>query len=211
MASKLRRRRLVPLLLMIDSIFEKHGEVNIVDIGGTKTYWNIVPYTLLEEKNIHITLVNLPGSKPHDDEERFSYIEADGCDLSTFEDNSFHIAHSNSVVEHVGDWSRMVRFAGEISRCAEKYFVQSPNYWFPIEPHCMTPFFHWLPKPLRVWLVLKFQLGHWKRAETMDSAVRTVERARLLDKQMFRELFKDAEIVTERFLLLPKSFVAIKS
>jgi hypothetical protein len=74
----------------------------------------------------------------------------------------------------------------------------------------MTPFFQMLPKPLRVWLVLHFQLGHWPRAATVDAAVRQVERARLLDKRMFQALFPDAVIYTERLLGLPKSFVAVK-
>lgn len=75
----------------------------------------------------------------------------------------------------------------------------------------MTPFFQMLPKPMRVWLVLHFQLGHWPRAANVDAAVRQVERARLLDKRMFQALFPDAVIYTERLLGLPKSFVAIKS
>jgi hypothetical protein len=74
----------------------------------------------------------------------------------------------------------------------------------------MTPFFHWLPKPIRIWLVLHFQLGHWSRAASIDEAVRIVERARLLNKEMFQELFKDASVLTERIFWLPKSFIAIR-
>lgn len=114
------------------------------------------------------------------------------------------------MVEHVGDWKRMVQFADELSRVSQKYFVQTPNYWFPIEPHCMTPFFHWLPKPIRIWFVSCFHLGHWGMATSIDAAVRTVESARLLNKKMFQELFNDAQILTERFYGLPKSFIALK-
>ena len=46
---------------------------------------------------------------------------------------------------------------------------------------------------------------------SVDDAVRQVEHSRLLNKKMFRELFKDADILTERFLGLPKSFIALRN
>jgi len=208
--SRFRAKRIAPLLEMIETVFNEHGAVNIIDIGGTKTYWGIVPGEFLEKHKVRITIVNLPGSELPEDHEPFWFVEADGCDLSRFEDKSFHIAHSNSVLEHVGDWNRMRQFTKEISRVADYYFVQTPNYWFPIEPHSMTPFFHWLPKPFRIWLVSRFQLGHWEKAKSKNDSVRIVESARLLNKKKFQQLFADADILTERYLGLPKSFVAIR-
>lgn len=209
--SKLRQRRIAPLAKMVEEIHNRVGHVNIVDIGGTDSYWRILPMTFFEEFNVSITLVNLPGANTQNDHGIFRYIEADACELNNFTDRCFHIAHSNSVVEHVGDWKRMTLFADELSRVSEKYFVQTPNYWFPIEPHCMTPFFHWLPKPIRVWMVQHFQLGNWGKAKSVSEAVQTVESARLLDKKMFQELFPGADIITERLFFLPKSFIATKN
>ena len=207
----LRAKRIAPLLNMIEVHFKEHGHVNIIDIGGTEKYWSIVPQEYLDVHNVNITIVNLPRTVMPEAHGPFKFVEADGCELAQFDDKSFHIAHSNSVVEHVGDWKHMVQFAKELSRVSQNYFVQTPNYWFPIEPHCMTPFFHWLPKPLRVWLVLHFQLGHWPKAASIDQAMRITERARLLDREMFQELFKDATILTERWFGLPKSFIAVKT
>ena len=104
----------------------------------------------------------------------------------------------------------MIQFSAEIKRVAQKYFVQTPNYWFPLEPHCMAPFFHWFPKPIRVWLVMKLRLGHWKKASSAGEAVHIVDSARLLNKKMFSELFDDSRILVERFAFLPKSFVALR-
>lgn len=210
LGSKFRARRLEPLLDMIESTYKMYGVVNIVDIGGTAVYWGIVSSQYLDKHNVTITVINLPGGVVPNDYAHFKFMSADGCDLSCFNENSFHIAHSNSVVEHVGDWGRMVQFAKEFARVSQKYFIQTPNYWFPIEPHCMTPFFQWLPKPMRIWLVLHFQLGHWKKAASIDQAVRIVESARLLNRKMFQALFEDADILTERFFWLPKSFIAIR-
>ncbi len=209
--SRLRSRRITPFLQMIEVVYQQHGCVNVIDIGGTKNYWRIVPQQYLEDHNVNITVVNLPGVLLPDDHGPFNFVHADGCNLSCFDDNSFHIAHSNSVLEHVGDWARMTQYANEIKRIAQKYFVQTPNFWFPIEPHCMTPFFHWLPKPIRVWLVMHFSLGHWSKANSIDESVQTVESTRLLNKSMFHELFSDAELRTEWLFFIPKSYVAIKN
>ena len=207
--SRLRSRRITPFLQMVKAIFQQHGYVNVIDVGGMENYWHMVPPQYLEDHKVSITLVNLPGMPLPDDHGPFRFVNADGCDLSFFADNSFHIAHSNSVIEHVGDWARMTQFSKELQRVARKYFVQTPNYWFPLEPHFMSPFFHWLPKPFQVWLVMHLSLGHFDRASSVDEAVQTVEGTRLLNKSMFHELFPEAELRTERYLFMSKSFVAI--
>nr|WP_319491758.1 methyltransferase domain-containing protein [uncultured Desulfobacter sp.] len=134
-----------PLLKIIESVSNRNGHVNIIDIGGTEKYWNIVPRRFLDQFGVKITIVNLPGSSLPDNHGPFTFVHGDGRDLSMFDTNSFDVAHSNSVVEHVGDWNKMIAFSNELRRVAKKYFIQTPNYWFPIEPHCMTPFFHWYP------------------------------------------------------------------
>jgi hypothetical protein len=205
-----RTKRIVRLIAMVEEVFAGHGAAEIVDIGGMDTYWKIMPADFFDRNKVRVTVVNVPSSGMPEDYGPFTFVQADETDLAIFPDRRFHIAHSNSVVEHVGDWSRMALYARELARVSQRYYVQTPNYWFPMEPHCMPPFFQMLPKPLRVWLVLHFQLGHWPRAATVDAAVRQVERARLLEKRMFQALFPDAVICTERLLGLPRSFVAVK-
>ena len=55
-----------------------------------------------------------------------------------------------------------------------------------------------------------FGMGHFKKAESVGEAVMLAEHARLLTREMMQYLFKDAEILTERFFWLPKSFIAVK-
>ncbi|MDB5891428.1 MAG: hypothetical protein JWP47_2259 [Polaromonas sp.] len=208
--SKMRAKRIAPLLDMIEEACKKHGLANVIDIGGSEQYWGIVPMQYLLEHRVSITVVNVPGSYLPKDHGPFRFVEGDGCKLSQFGDEAFHIAHSNSVVEHVGDWSRMIEFSREVKRVSNAYFVQTPNFWFPIEPHFMTPFFHWLPRPFRIGLVRHFRLGTFEKASSVSEAVFFVEHARLLTFDMFEYLFKDARILKERFFGLTKSFVAIK-
>ncbi|MCF2146955.1 class I SAM-dependent methyltransferase [Desmonostoc muscorum LEGE 12446] len=209
--SKLRAKRIAPFIDMMEAAYQENGSVNIIDIGGTESYWGILPSDILDKYNARITIVNLPSVTRPSDHGRYTFVAGDACNLSDFADGFFHIAHSNSVIEHVGDWNNMVSFAKEISRVASRYYVQTPYYWFPIEPHFMTPFFHWFPKSIRIWLILNFDLGNWKKVETVDEAVRAVDSARLLDTRKFRELFKDAHIFHEKLFGLPKSLIAIKN
>ena len=41
--SRLRRKRVAPLLDMIKTVYNENGAVNVIDIGGTETYWGIIP------------------------------------------------------------------------------------------------------------------------------------------------------------------------
>ncbi len=128
MGSRLRAKRLAPLLEMIELVFAEYGLVNIIDLGGEENYWCIVPQAYLDDHKVSITIVNLPGTTLPQAHGSFEFVEADCCDLTCYGDNTFHIAHSNSVIEHVGDWQRMTQFAMELARIAQKYFVQTPNY-----------------------------------------------------------------------------------
>jgi hypothetical protein len=114
------------------------------------------------------------------------------------------------VIEHLMDWEHMQAFAEQTRRVARAYFVQTPSYWFPIEPHFVAPFFHWLPEPMRVGLVMHRAFGTHPRATTVDVATKFVQNARLLDRRQFAYLFPDGRIVSEKFAGLTKSFVAIR-
>lgn len=207
--SKMRRRRSAALVSVIDQVFAAKGHVRILDLGGTDSYWNILPADYLESGKVHITLVNLPGENRPEANRTFTYVEGSACDLPQFEDRSFDIVHSNSVLEHVGSWDNMRAFARECQRLGEHYFVQTPNFWFPIEPHFMAPFVHWLPLPWHAWLLTKMSLGQYRRYDSVSEAVTAVQGVRLLDRSMMASLFPKADIHRERFMLLTKSMIAM--
>lgn len=210
LGSRLRARRSAPLLALIERTYRCRGRVNIMDIGGSRDYWSFLPVETVDSYHVSVVAVNLPKECRPMNEGWFSYAAGDGCDLAAYADMSFDIVHSNSVIEHVGDWTRMALFAAEVRRLAPAYFVQSPAYWCPLEPHTLTPFFHWLPQPWQQSLLLRTALGNIPKAASVDEAVRTTNGIRLLDKRAFRWLFPDAAILTERMLGLPKSYVALR-
>lgn len=209
---KFRSKRLLPFMEMIETVHSNKGSVSILDVGGKANYWKILGDDYLEKFNVKITLLNLPTGKVLKDTALIKHIDFDATNQiwNFYNQSDFDLIHSNSVIEHVGDWEMMKKFASNITSFKGGYFVQVPNFWFPVEPHCMTFFFHWLPKPIRLFLVQKMKLGHWPKANNISEAVEIVDSARLLNKLQFAFLFNDAEIISEKLFLLTKSFVAIR-
>ena len=76
------------------------------------------------------------------------FVRADAAEELPFADDAFDLAYSNSVVEHI-DPARRARFASELRRVARGWYVQTPAIAFPLDPHSLLPFAHWLPPALR--------------------------------------------------------------
>jgi 2-polyprenyl-3-methyl-5-hydroxy-6-metoxy-1,4-benzoquinol methylase len=127
-------------------------------------------------------------------------MKADGTNLP-FGDREFDVAFSNSVIEHVPP-SLQPEFAKEIRRVAGRYFVQTPNRYFLIEPHYQLPLFQFLPKRARKALNKRFTLGWQPKGEW--------EEINLLSARDMRRLFPDAEVHRERVLGLTKSLIAVR-
>lgn len=209
--NRFRRKRIKPLLDILYSISAAKGSVNLLDVGGKIGYWQIIPRETFEELKLHITILNIPGENHDNDTKDFTHVIGDACNMPEYPDNSFDIVHSNSVIEHVGNWTKIKDFANEIKRVAPKLFIQTPNFWFPIEPHYMTPFFHWIPRYSRAFLIQKRTLGNRGKANDLDDAMQKLQdQPQMLNYKCFSYLFSDCEIIRESFFLLTKSFVAIR-
>ncbi|MGH2803497.1 MAG: class I SAM-dependent methyltransferase [Thermoleophilaceae bacterium] len=127
---------------------------------------------------------------------RHRFLQGDATALP-FADAEFEIAYSNSVVEHIVDPGARQQFADEVRRVARRYFVQTPDRWFPVEPHSLLPLVHWLPRRLGRRL--------WRLGVSGDPFDETL----LLGPRELRALFPDARIVRERLGPLTKSLVAV--
>lgn len=68
-------------------------------------------------------------------------MKGDATNLSQYSDKSFDIVFSNSVIEHLYTKENQISMAKEVNRVGKNYFIQTPNYWFPIEPHWVFPSF----------------------------------------------------------------------
>lgn len=169
-------------------------ETTVLDIGGLPDLWDLCP---LRPKITFLNLNPPPTNRP-------DWIQGNGCHLP-FPDNSFDLCFSNSVIEHLGNADDQRLFAREMQRVGHSYWAQTPNFWFPIEPHFMGPGIQWVPKRHRARLAKYFSLYGLERPEKMQPLV---EEVRLLKRSEMRTLFPDGNIFAERFAGLAKSIMA---
>ncbi|HXJ40777.1 MAG TPA: hypothetical protein VNH18_15965, partial [Bryobacteraceae bacterium] len=107
------------------------------------------------------------------------------------------------------------KFASEIARVGRSYWVQTPNRSFPIEPHLLTPFLHFLPAQWQRRIARNFTVWSLIERPTPDRWEFYIEHylgdIRLLDTAGLHRLFPGAKIVRERLGGLTKSLIAVRT
>ena len=202
-ATAMRRRRFALLLSLLSDT--PGDSLRLLDVGGTQEFWMMMSGGA--PPRVHITLLNL--QRPHASQPGFDAVQGDARDLSRYADRTFDIVFSNSVIEHLGPhFEDQRRMANEIRRVGKRYFVQTPNRYFPVEPHFLLPVFQFWPRSLRVWTITHFNVGWYRRFVDEQAARREVESISLLSEKQVKQLFPDARIYREKFLGLTKSLVA---
>src|SRR5690625_6167879 len=116
---------------LFESIIQPDEEDLVLDVGGYPATWTSRPQLTkrIDCLNLH-TLSWDPSAEP---DYRITTSIGDGCELS-YEDASYDIVFSNSVIEHVGDWKRQQAFAREVRRVGKRLWIQTPAYECPLEP-----------------------------------------------------------------------------
>ena len=158
---------------------------------------------------LNITLLNVaydPGAGAEAErmcQHRFSFVTGDACEID-LPSNSFDLAFSNSVIEHVGDKERRSAFATHVRRLAPKYWVQTPAKYFPIEAHTGMPFWWYYPEALRQRLI-----RNWRRE--LPAWTGMVEGTTIVERAELEEIFPDSTIFSERVFGIVKSYVAFRS
>jgi hypothetical protein len=120
------------------------------------------------------------------------------------------MAFSNSVIEHLATFEKQAAMAREVRRLARVFWVQTPNFWFPIEPHFLTLGWQWLPRWLRIGLLQRRGFGWCGRCPDHEVAASAVDEVRLMRHKELAQLFPDAQIRREWFGPLTKSFIAVR-
>ena len=194
----------------IRQILDENGEVRILDCGGRADYWERLSIDL--RPRVHITVLNFQSEidlyPTKQGDLQLEEVAGDACDMPEYSDKSFDLTHSNSVIEHVGSYQNMKRFADETQRVGKRYFVQTPNFWFLVDPHYGVPFIHWLPDSLKIAAFTSMNVGYAQKCSFEDAMVR-VDHTRIISFGMLRKLFPNGKIRRERLFGLPKSLMAI--
>jgi SAM-dependent methyltransferase len=184
--------------------------LRILDVGGTPGIWQLSGVCPAK-----IVLLNMPraGANKEPSAPGIENVHGDGCNLP-FSDQSFDIVFSNSVIEHVGGPGAQAQFAREVMRTGIAYWVQTPNRYFPVETHLLTPLVHLLPRSWRAFIVRRFTVWQWIHRPPADEKDFYIEHfvsdIRLLSAGEMQKLFPDAVIIRERFLFFTKSLIAYR-
>jgi hypothetical protein len=182
---------------------EPRPGTRILDVGGTEFNWRLSPGPG------QVTLLNLTAPPPDQRDPGFSYAVGDVTAL-TGEDGAWDICTCNSVIEHLGTWQAQQRAAAGLRRVGRRLWVQTPARAFPVEPHLVGLAIHWLPRRVARRAVRPFTLVGWVNRPTQAQVDGMLDELRLLTRREMEELFPDCEIRVERFLGLPKSYVAVR-
>lgn len=210
LSNAFRRKRDARLRQIIQSRLGS-GTFRILDLGGSGYYWERFGHDFLDMYDVEVTMMNIePAEMDGDLSGRVFAKQGDACSTG-YPDNAFDFVHSNSLVEHLRSWDNMKKFAREVRRLAPSYYVQTPSWWFPVDPHFYkVPGFHWMPRRLRRVLLQRFPVAYSGRLPDREQAEDAIDDCQLLSASQLRQLFPDARIEREKVVGLTKSLIAVR-
>jgi hypothetical protein len=159
----------------------------------------------IQTEGVAITLLNLDATTLS---AGFETVVADARDLSRYGNYQFDVVFSNSLIEHVGNSGDQQRMAGEVMRVGRCYFIQTPNRYFPIEPHFLLPGFQFLPLWAKLQILQRFNV-HTMAMPSRAAQLEEARTIRLLSARDMRRLFPRCLLYRERFMGWTKSLTAI--
>jgi hypothetical protein len=198
------------ILWQIAAYFRRHrfgsfteflsGIKTIVDFGGTPDIW-------LNIGRSNVVLLNIDQQQVPDG---FVVMKGDARETS-FPDDAFDLAFSNSTIEHVGTWEDQQAFARELRRVGKRVYCQTPARGFFFEPHYFTPFVAWFGFLLKQYWFVRHCTYYGLRWKPSPEQVKDFQsHLRLLKYSEMQQLFPDCSIRRERFLGMTKAYIAIR-
>jgi SAM-dependent methyltransferase len=192
LANRLRRKRFAVFQSLMESI---PRPCRLLDVGGNQSFWSNMG--MIQEPGMEFCIMNLSiNASRHPN---VTCMVGDGRDMRQFRDGEFDVVFSNSVLEHVGGLQDQTLMANEVRRVGKRYFLQTPNRYFPIEPHYLIPFFQFMPRGMQRGLAGVLKLG-WFSKESVGAI-------RLVSKGELKRMFPGATIIPEKFKGLNKSYM----
>lgn len=182
---------------------------SIIDVGVNTTEYSATD-NYLEKFYLHPENITAVGLGAEGDflpfRERYplvTTVPGDGRILP-FADDTFAIAYSNAVIEHVGSFDDQKRFLAELFRVAKRGYLTTPNRHFPIELHTRLPLLHLLLSKKNFDTVVTKIGKSWAAGDYMS----------LLSERELRSLFSAVGItrytlIKNRFCGLPMTFTVI--
>ena len=206
--NRIRQKRFASQQKLIESLLEKKPSIKILDIGGELDFWQHMGW---DNERCTIYLLNLEDRTPTNIANAKGFVWVTGNALALpFQAGEFDLIFSNSVIEHVGSYKNQSIFASEVNRVCDKYIIQTPSFWFPLEPHSLLPLFQFMPHAVRALLIMLFNINYFPKQKTYKAALEVSRSTLMFSKNRFQQVFPEAFIEVETLFGIPKSYTAIK-
>lgn len=109
----------------------------------------------------------------------------------------------------MGDFEKQKKMATEIMRVAKRWFVTTPNRWFPFEFHLRLPFITWLPGELYLWAGQVVSYSH------VDKKYRWFGpkdvHLRLMNAKQLNRCFDNTDIIKHRVTFMAETLIAVNT
>jgi len=193
----------------LETFFElvkQKNAIKVLDVGGAIENSSQL-FELFPDKN-NISVINISEEDIQAISKAYPEVDArvgDACNLP-WPDKYFDIVYSNAVIEHVGDLGRQQKMASEIIRVGKRWFVTTPNRWYPFEFHMRLPFVTWLPFHGYLKFGSLICFNHVKRKYVFGQKI---DHLRLMTANELRMCFPCGRIIKQRVTFMPETLIAI--
>ncbi len=186
-------------------VFPDLSDMRVLDLGGTASFWERLPVN-----PTHVTTLNSVAVEAS--QQWHSHVVGDACEPPDHVlSGEFDLVFSNSTIEHVGDRPRRAKFAEVARSLGPRHWIQTPNRWFPIEPHVLFPFQQFFPLTGRALVHRYWPLVHTRSPSVAAGRIQAGH-TELMDRAEMTTIFPDSRIESEVVVqgLPPKSLIAIR-
>jgi ubiquinone/menaquinone biosynthesis C-methylase UbiE len=155
-----------------------------------------------------ISAINVSQEQISNIKQLYPEIEAvvgDACELP-WPDNHFDVVYSNAVIEHLGSFANQTRMANEIMRVGRRWFVTTPNRWYPFEFHIRLPFVTWLPAHGYLWAGRVIAYSSAKRKYVWGI---TRNDLRLMTARELQNCFPGSKIIKQRVTFMAETLIIV--
>lgn len=189
--------------------FPSLEDMRVLDLGGTSEAWRRAP---VKPRDVVVLNLTEPGTSA---DPSVTPVLGDACAArqalaAEGIDQEFDAVFSNSLLEHVGGHAKRLEVATEVAALAPYHWIQTPNRYFPVEPHWLFPGMQFLPVRLRTTVAEQWPLSHTP-PDSFEEAQESVLWTELISASELRAYFPNSEIFKERMVGLTKSITAVRA